>query len=66
MGNPGKPSEPLVLYGEAGCGKTSLLAKAFSSVSDNVFVISLCWTSGNVYYPCGEIVRLTVQLIPKC
>ena len=49
MGNPGKPSEPLVLYGEAGCGKTSLLAKAFSSVSDNVFVISLSWTSGDVY-----------------
>ena len=49
MGNPGKPSEPLVLYGEAGCGKTSLLAKAFSSVSDNVFLISLSWTSGDVY-----------------
>ena len=26
---------PLVLHGEAGCGKTSLLAKAFSSVSSN-------------------------------
>ena len=35
MANPGKPSEPLVLHGEAGCGKTSLLAKVFSSVSSS-------------------------------
>ena len=31
----GKSDHPLILYGDSGCGKTSLMAKAASQVSDN-------------------------------